>query len=177
MARFLVTAEARDRTGIVASVSSSVAEKEWSIEDASMTRLAGHFVMLLVLAVPDDVTLDSVESTLNAEAADGLRFAVAPVESDATSTRPPGELWSVTVYGSDRPGIVAAITTTLANAGANILDLSTHVHGGDNTTYTMLMDVTIPEGSDARQLTNELSSVAEQLGVTCHAMPVDADIL
>jgi glycine cleavage system transcriptional repressor len=53
----------------------------------------------------------------------------------------------VTVYGADRPGIVAQATTALAAAGFNILDLNTDVGGtAERPIYIMLIDGYVAEG-------------------------------
>src|SRR5258707_11647910 len=53
MARFfLVTAFGPDRPGMVAGVTRLVYDLNGNIEDTSMTRLGGEFVMMLVLGLP-----------------------------------------------------------------------------------------------------------------------------
>lgn len=69
----------------------------------------------------------------------------------------------LTVLGSDRAGIVAAITQVLANHDANILDISQTILQGIFT-MTMLVDLTaVSVEFDA--LKEELDEVAQSLGV------------
>ena len=69
----------------------------------------------------------------------------------------------LTVLGSDRAGIVAAITQVLANHDANILDISQTILQGIFT-MTMLVDLTaVSVEFDA--LKEELEEVAQALGV------------
>ena len=69
----------------------------------------------------------------------------------------------LTVLGSDRAGIVAAITQVLANHDANILDISQTIQQGIFT-MTMLVDLTaVSVEFDA--LKEELDEVAKSLGV------------
>lgn len=69
----------------------------------------------------------------------------------------------LTVLGSDRAGIVAAITQVLANHDANILDISQTILQGIFT-MTMLVDLTaVSVEFDA--LKEELDEVAKSLGV------------
>lgn len=69
----------------------------------------------------------------------------------------------LTVLGSDRAGIVAAITQVLANHDANILDISQTILQGIFT-MTMLVDLTaLSVEFDA--LKEELDEVAQSLGV------------
>ena len=69
----------------------------------------------------------------------------------------------LTVLGSDRAGIVAAITQVLARHDANILDISQTILQGIFT-MTMLVDLTaLSVEFDA--LKEELDEVAQSLGV------------
>ncbi|NLQ12685.1 ACT domain-containing protein [Olsenella sp. KGMB02461] len=69
----------------------------------------------------------------------------------------------LTVLGSDRAGIVAAITQVLAHHDANILDISQTILQGIFT-MTMLVDLTaLSVEFDA--LKEELDEVAQSLGV------------
>ncbi|WP_298579169.1 ACT domain-containing protein [uncultured Olegusella sp.] len=69
----------------------------------------------------------------------------------------------VSVLGSDRPGIVAAVSTVLAQADANILDISQTILQGIFT-MTMLVDLSAGE-SDFADLQSRLVELQEQLGV------------
>ena len=69
----------------------------------------------------------------------------------------------VSVLGQDRVGIVAAIATTLAEAGANIEDIRQTIIGG---IFSMTMLVTVDEDStpfDVLQKT--LSEIGERMGL------------
>jgi ACT domain-containing protein len=69
----------------------------------------------------------------------------------------------VSVLGDDRVGIVAAVATTLAEAGANIEDIRQSIVGG---IFSMTMLATIDEDvtpfDDVQRL---LTGVGEKLGV------------
>ena len=69
----------------------------------------------------------------------------------------------VSVLGSDRPGIVAAVSAVLAHADANILDISQTILQGIFT-MTMLVDLSAGE-SDFADLQSRLAELQEQLGV------------
>jgi glycine cleavage system transcriptional repressor len=184
MARYLLTAQAADRPGVVAIVSGVIAEHGWSVEDASMTRLAGRFAMLLVVNVPEQIDLDGVNRYF-ADRLDPVEvsFTLDPVAGDLASddeaiAEAQGGPWTITVYGSDRPGIVSAITRTLARQSVNIDNLATRTTPGPSgQVYSMLIDATVPNDVDGEVFAAELAEVAQTLGVTCHATPVDVDVL
>ena len=171
--RFLISAQSVDHPGIVSLVSGVIAERGWSIEDASMTRLAGRFAMLLVVSAADGSVNDVVASLKPTLDLFGVAFQVDEVDSE-TPEVVTGQKWTVTVYGSDRPGIVAAVTNVLAKLDVNIDDLSTRA---SDSTYTMLIDATVPEAVEAAEFKARLAEVGESLNVTCHATRVDIDVL
>ncbi len=69
----------------------------------------------------------------------------------------------VTVLGSDRPGIVAAVSGVLAQCNANILDISQTILQ-DIFTMTMLVDLSVTT-LDFASLQERLASLSEELGV------------
>lgn len=69
----------------------------------------------------------------------------------------------VAVLGTDRPGIVAGVATTLAAHRANILDMSQTILQG---TFTMTMLVDLADlDVEFKALHTELAELAEALGV------------
>ncbi len=68
----------------------------------------------------------------------------------------------ITVLGSDRPGIVAAVTGELAGREANILDISQTILQG---IFTMTMLVELGEGADFASLKAALDQLSGTLGV------------
>ncbi|MDP9075720.1 MAG: ACT domain-containing protein, partial [Actinomycetota bacterium] len=82
------------------------------------------------------------------------------------------------VYGSDQPGIVHQVTELLAEAGINVVGLTTKVIGeASQPVYTMLLDVTLPATVDPGTLARQLDALAGRLGADCSLHPADADIL
>ncbi len=74
-----------------------------------------------------------------------------------------GEMIVVTVVGADKPGIVAAISSVLAEAKANIVDISMTVLRGF---FSMIMVVDISSASlDLAKLKERLEEKGEEVGV------------
>lgn len=69
----------------------------------------------------------------------------------------------ICVLGSDRSGIVAAVTGTLANHDVNILDISQTILQG-TFTMTMLVDLA-PSNVDFSALQDELQELSAEIGV------------
>ena len=178
MAHFAVSAVGADRPGIVAAVTGAFLEAGCNLEDTSMTILRGHFAMMLVVAAPDGVTQGALEAGLAGAAADFDLVLTVRTIDDSVPESPEGESWTVSVYGSDRPGIVHRVASLLAEQSVNIVDLSTRVIGEARTpVYAMILEVTLPPGCDARDLGDALSELTGELGVECSLHPSEADIL
>lgn len=71
----------------------------------------------------------------------------------------------VTVVGKDKAGIVAGVAQTLAQEGANILDMAQTIM---DTTFTMSMLVALPQANDFNAMQQALETTGQQLGVTIH---------
>jgi glycine cleavage system transcriptional repressor len=171
MPSLAVTVIGRDRPGIIAEVTTVVAELGGNLEDSSMTLLRGHFTWILVADV--DVTPDALAARLAHLHDDGLVVAVLPVAEDRPYGGDAGYL--LTVHGADRPGIVARVTATLAAHGGNITDLSTRL--GPNGLYLLVAEVALPPGVDVVSLGDHLAQAGRELGVGVHLRPAETDVL
>jgi len=173
-----VSAIGVDRPGIVAAVTGVLVDRGCNLEDSSMSILRGRFAMMLVVSNPSGVDARELEMALVA-ATTGmeLRVMVRTID-DAVPLSPEGDAWAVSVYGADQPGMVHEVTRLLADEGVNVVDLTTHVIGEEaRTVYAMLVDVTIPAGTDSTVVIDRLRTLAAKLGVSCSAHPVEPDIL
>jgi len=69
-------------------------------------------------------------------------------------------LAAVTVVGNDRPGIVAAVTQVLYDAGCNLLDASSTILHGH---FSMMLIVLAPDGLAPEELESRLSPVGDEM--------------
>lgn len=73
----------------------------------------------------------------------------------------------VSVLGKDTVGIIAGVSNTLAEAGANILDISQTIVDGF---FTMIMVVDISEATvEFAELKEGLNKTGEKIGVQINA--------
>ena len=173
-----VTVIGPDRPGIIAAVSGVLMEHRGNLEDTSMSILGGHFAMVLLVAVPDDVGPDELSTALADVAAPmALTVAVAPVD-EPHGGHGAGAAFTLTVYGADRPGIVHRVTRAVADHGGNVVDLATRVVGDPGRpVYVMLLDLTLPPGAAPGPLDAALAALSDELAVDCTLRPADADVL
>jgi glycine cleavage system transcriptional repressor len=173
---FAVTAIGQDRPGIVAGVSGALLELGGNIEDSQMAILGGHFSVMLLVSVPDDVDRDRLAARLG-RVRDELRLeaiTIADVARPARAMASPTHVLSV--YGADHPGIVHSVTAALAGLGVNITDLETRITAGEDPLYAMLVEVVIP-AAEVEEVEASLRRVGESEGVEVSLRPIEAEAL
>lgn len=135
---YMLTVVGEDRPGIVAALTQALFTLGAQLGEASMVRLGGNFTIMLM--VNTDAPMPALEETLAPLMQSmGLRLHLDPIKAHLHEHLEPNV--QVTVFGADRPGIVAEVTGALAQAGFNILDLNSDVGGSaDKPIYVMLID-------------------------------------
>jgi glycine cleavage system transcriptional repressor len=172
---YAVSAIGRDRPGIVAAISGALLELGGNIDDSQMSILHGHFAVMLIVSVPEDVPRARLEERVGEVASElGLEGWAVSELAGLSPSPPPTHV--LTVYGADHPGIVHAVAAALAERGANISDLKTRRTGdGEDAVYVMVMEVGV--SGDAGELTTALASVAEESRVEVSLRELESDEL
>ncbi len=169
MAELAVTAIGADRPGIVATIAEVLHDRGGNVEDSAMTLLRGHFAIMLVVEI-DDGAGELEDALADATAPLGLFVSVTSTEAAREAAEPTHVL---SVYGADRPGILAGVTRALAEQDANITDMSTRLLSpGDAPVYAMVLEVHVPDGAD---VAGRLTAVCGRLGVDHTLRPLDAE--
>jgi glycine cleavage system transcriptional repressor len=122
--------------------------------------------MVMAVEVPESVDRDAARAALAPLATEmGLEIWVG--ESGAAAPAIVGERCVVSVYGADHPGIVHAVSQALADAGVNIVDLSSRVVG-DPPVYVLGIEAELPAGLSVDALQGRLHPVADAQHVELH---------
>jgi glycine cleavage system transcriptional repressor len=170
-----VTAVGADRPGIVAAVTDVLYQQGGNLEDCRCALLGGHFAMVMIVALPDGSDADALGSALAAAGAPlNVSTAVRPI-AEAERHETPGTPVIVSVYGADKPGIVAKVSRAIANRHASITDLATRVISGERPIYVMILEVTLPAGLESETLDADLRAL--ELGVDISIHPAESDTL
>ncbi len=149
LAHFAVTIISKDRPGIVADTTEVLYRLGCNIEDSSCTMLGGDFAMILI--VTHDKPFPKIrladEFRLLHERT-GLTVHLRTLHEDELKhPSEEGELCLISVYGSDRPGIVYQVTRTLADHKINITDLNTRLIGTqEEPVYVLMLEAVLPQG-------------------------------
>jgi glycine cleavage system transcriptional repressor len=144
---FMLSLTGKDQAGIAARVTSALFESGCHLGEASMMRLGTSFSMMLMVRTERsrDELFDALRPT--AEALD-LHVHLDPIEGGLHQHQVPDV--RITVHGADRAGIVSQVTSRLANAGLNILDLESDVGGTDEEPiYIMIIEGSATKGLEA----------------------------
>ena len=131
----MLTLIGEDKPGIVAAVTRSLFEFGLNLGETSMLRLGGNFtVMMMVSGEQSEAELrDRLKPVIEAQ---GMCLNIDPIQARLHEHLVPNI--QVTVTGADRAGLVAQVTSALAGAGFNILDLESDVAGtADKPVYIM----------------------------------------
>ncbi|MDQ3931595.1 MAG: ACT domain-containing protein [Actinomycetota bacterium] len=172
MGELALSAIGVDRPGIVAAVAGLLAERGANVEDSAMTILGGQFAMMLVVATDDSA--DTLRAAIEPVARDlGLVVMVTAVEERHRVAAPTHVL---SVYGADRPGIMAGVSQALADLDVNITDLNTRVlPPEDAPVYAMVLELALPQHLDEATVEQALAQVADAVHVDYTLRPLAAE--
>ena len=133
--------------------------------------------MMLVTALPSSVTVAKLSKQFaSLEKKLGLQLnAKSITASMATRAKQEPAKYLISVYGTDRAGIVHQITEALAKRKVGVTDLQTKVIGGGHKpVYVMLLEVQVPASLDLDDLRTVLDRLHQDLKVEISLQDIEA---
>lgn len=121
----IVSVVGSDRPGLVEKLSEVVTRAGGNWEGSRMMRLAGQFTGMVQVVI-DEAKLPQLEADMASLEASGLRVAVMHSADSSVSPESEETALRIEVVGQDRPGIVAAISKSLAETNVNVIELGHH---------------------------------------------------
>ena len=164
----VMTVLGTDRTGLVESLASLVAEHGGNWLESRMCRLGGEFAGILRIHVPSDrqAALTRAVERLHER---GLAVIIRPDVSATHFTQAGArQLMTLELVGHDRPGIVRQITSALAARQVNVEELATECVSAPmsgETLFKAQARLSVPESCDPQVLRTELEKLAADLMV------------
>jgi glycine cleavage system regulatory protein len=161
----VMTIIGRDRTGLVESLSRTIADKGGSWLESRMCRLGGEFAGILRIQVPADREQRLVES-LKSLQAEGLAITIRPDETVIASGTTRGA--SLSLIGQDRPGIIYQISSALASRKINVEVLESECFSAPMSGEMMFSAVArlrIPESCAISDIRRKLEEIGSELMV------------
>ena len=165
---YMLTLVGRDRPGIVAHVTQALYQGGCNLGETSMMRLGTSFTIMMMVSYAGNAK--ALQNLLGTEADSlGLHMHIDEIEGGLHRHIEPDV--RISVYGADRAGIVAHVTSALAEAGLDILDLDSDVGGSEAAPiYIMHIEGRALEGIEALQSALE---IVKAEGVDAKLMPID----
>lgn len=161
----VLTVLARDRPGLIKSLSETIAAHGGNWIDSSMARLGGEFAGILRVSVPAGKA-GALEAGLSGLSDAGIHVTVRHGETAPRSDD--GRRVRLELMGVDHPGIIHGISAALSAVHINIDELETRVFPGSMTGEPMFQanaEIVLPSGVDETSLRTTLESVAKDLMV------------
>ena len=167
---YVISVIGEDQVGIVSKVTQFLFKRGFNIVDIEQTVIHSQFTMvLLIQPFGPRFHLGRVKTGLSHLAKDlDMNIAVTPLHEFkglrlAETKRP----YVLTILGADRPGIVAAFSTTLAKHYCNIERIKM-IARGELLAMEMWIDL---READFPLLRKDLTSVAKRIGMDIVAQP------
>ncbi len=164
MATFILTVIGDDRPGLVSAISAPISAHGASWERSQMSRLAGKFAGIVLVAVPD-AKFAALVVDLDALDEQGLHVTVERTDDPDEQA---SQRLQLELLGANHPGIVAEISASLAERHVSIEELSTDVvdapmAGG--TLFEARAVLNAPPSADTDALRSMLEGLANELMV------------
>lgn len=176
-----VSAIGEDKPGIVAALTKVFYETGCNLENSSMTQLRGDFAVLLLISLPESLTLETLRNTLQPiiqKLSLAVTFRELKPEEVGGSVVSPVLPYTLMVYGLDHPGIVYRVAQTATEMNINITDLRTHVTENKGITlYSLILEIEIPDTATLLNFQKNLETLKQELNVDITLKAVEMDEL
>lgn len=170
---FAVAVLGRDRPGIVADLSGRLLRLGCNVEDVMTSVLSGHFALMLVCSAPAELSAEEMQAGLVGLPGD-LHLAVWAADERPERPRPSHVL---TVYGSDRPGIVHRVASALAERGVNICDMTCRLSRDGDSLYALTVEIEVPDGLPVERLEADVRDAVRPLSLELTLAGIEVEAL
>ena len=166
---YMLTLVGKDRPGIVAEVSQVLFEAGGNLGEASMARLGGNFTVMLMLQI--DAEKEKIENLLQPLGKKlGLFFHIDEIVGTLHHHVEPN--FRLSVHGADQTGIVAMVTSVLAEIKFNILNLESDV-GGSPKKPIYIMHIEGFADCSHSSLEKSIKPLINEKNIIIHLVPID----
>jgi glycine cleavage system transcriptional repressor len=165
--RYIITLMAANRVGILAAVTTSLAELGGDIQEVSQTVMQRFFTIIMAAEFPEGsdraVIVDHIRGVCRPF---GVEVSLKDPDTELLQDLPPEgvERYFLTAEGQDKPGMVRQISARLAQEGIDITDVFAR-RADEGQTFVMVMELAVPPGVDALALQRELEQLGSAVGL------------
>lgn len=167
MSNFALTIIGRDRPGIVSQVTEILYQLGCNIADSSCSILGGQFAMILIISHPEKTRKEDFEPAFRSLEQTNLSVFLRTLQPGGEQRLElEGELCMISVYGSDKPGIVYQVAKQLGDRRINITDLNTKLIGSpERPVYVMMLEAVLPAAIGIDELEAVMNELKGRLQV------------
>ena len=154
-----------DRTGIIETLSETLANHQGNWVESSMLSLAGKFAGILRASVPN-AHAQALISELQALQSTGLQIVVQASNPEAAATE--AQEFTLELVGQDRPGIVRDISRVLSRYQVNVEELDTECQSASMSGEDLFLGtarIRVPKEVSLEALQLDLEELANELMV------------
>ncbi len=165
--KIIITLFAKDRPGIVRSLSDTVLANKGNWLESSLSRLCGQFTGIVHIAV-DSGNKASLISAFEAMSKEGINVTVQNAEGVKTDDIEVNGL-QILVEANDRPGIIKEISEALAAENVNVDNIDTEVESASMAGYPIFrahLFLAMPEDLSEDDLEDILEGVSDDVMVS-----------
>ena len=165
--KIIITLFAKDRPGIVRSLSDTVLENNGNWLESSLSRLCGQFTGIVHISI-DSGNKASLITALDSMSDDGISVTVQDTSSISTDDIEVNGL-QILVEANDRPGIVKEIAEALATENVNVDNIDTEVQSASMAGYPIFkahMFLAMPDDLSENDLEEILEGVSDDVMVS-----------
>jgi len=171
-----LTAVGLDQPGIVAGVTKVFYALGCNLEESSMNILRKDFAMIMLIAVPKDISIKTLSEKLQ-PVTDNFSLSLNIRELSKEEMQEPAQEitpnYILSIYGTDKPGIVFEVSQSLAAEKINITDLQTQItHSEQQPLYALILEIEMPEQIEENMLRNRLENLCADLKVDFSLEPI-----
>lgn len=165
---YIITVMSRDRPGIIAGIGKAVYQMGGNIEEISQTVVRGYFTVILCATFPSPPPVEKVREMIASTGTSGeleVGVRIRKPDDPLSATPPTYDRFILTLFGTDRPGVIYHISSYLASLGINITDLYGRAEEGG---FTMVLELSVPPELDPRKLKEDLERLGRSFGMSAH---------
>jgi len=157
-----------DDVGLISAVSGCLFDLGTNLGDTTFAVLGEGAEFTAVAELPDGLTTEETEQALKAtDELKDAKISVVPFELKPIHTEIGHITHRIEISGGDRPGLLARISETFVDYGANIVRLNSEsVPGSGGTKYIMRIAAYIPDERTNSCLATVFNTASE-LGMAC----------
>ena len=166
---YMLTMVGKDQPGMVARLSTALCRGGCNLGESSMARLGSNFTIMMMVQF-EGTPAELEKMVIPVAQALGLHQHVDRVDGGQHFLIQPNV--RISVFCSDRPGIMEEVTASLANAGLNILNLDSNIGVEDKTT-TYFIHLEGVAGNGLDPLYEALDVLSTEKNMQTQLIPID----